>query len=42
MGREETEGLRGDADPLRFSGGRIFKYDQEERTGTQRGDQNLF
>lgn len=35
------EGMRGNVDPLRFSGGRIFKYDQEERAGTQPGDQNL-
>ena len=35
------EGMRGNVDPLRFSRGRIFKYDQEERAGTQPGDQNL-
>ena len=31
------EGMRGNVDPLRFSRGRIFKYDQEERAGTQPG-----
>ena len=28
--------------PSDSAGGGFFKYDQEERTGTQRGDQNLF
>lgn len=42
MGREGTGGDEGKCGPPQIQrGGRIFKYDQEERAGTQPGDQNL-